>query len=212
MSFSSLRRSVFLAAVLTTGLVGCTSEIDDKTAASVKEAPAAAPEKAEKPAPAAAGWALSSDSHIAWVGAKVTKDHPGGFKTVSGSADVKDGKLASATVVIDVNSLYSDHPKLEKHLKDEDFFNVVKFPNATFRITGVTGGDGGKSTVTGMLDLHGVQKEISFPAKVTVDGQTATVAAEFTLNRKDFGMAYPGKPDDLIRDEVLVKGKLVFKG
>jgi hypothetical protein len=31
------------------------------------------------------------------------------------------------------------------------------------------------------------------------------VDAEFTVNRKDFGLVYPGKPDDLIRDDVVVK-------
>ncbi len=29
--------------------------------------------------------------------------------------------------------------------------------------------------------------------------------AEFDLNRKDFGVLYPGKPDNLIRDEVVIK-------
>ncbi len=205
----TLLSSVAVSALLSLGLLACSSEIDDKAAASVKEAkeaPAAA-------APATDGsWALSSDTHIAWVGAKVTKDHPGGFKTVSGKATVKDNQLVSGEVVIDTASLFTDHPKLENHLKDADFFHVAKFPQAVFTITKVAPADGGQHTVTGNLDLHGVKKEISFPAKVTVTGNQATVAAEFTLNRQDFGMAYPGKPDDLIRDEVLVKGKLVFQG
>ena len=68
----------------------------------------------------------------------------------------------------------------------------------------------GADSVKGTLDLHGVKKEISFPAKVTVEETKASIGAEFTLMRKDFGIVYPGKPEDLIRDEVLVKGKLSF--
>ncbi len=204
-------------------LAACASEIDDKTAASVKDAPAAAPAPAPAAAPAAApapapsvvpegAWTLASESHIAWVGAKVTKDHPGGFKALSGHATVQDGAVQSATVVIDLASLHSDSPKLEKHLMSDDFFDVAQFPTATFEITGVTEGQAGQSTVTGTLDLHGTKKEITFPATVAVEGGKASIGAEFTLNRKDFGMVYPGKPDDLIRDEVLVKGVLAFGG
>ena len=48
------------------------------------------------------------------------------------------------------------------------------------------------------------------PATVQVSETGASVSAEFTLLRKDFGMVYPGRPDNLIRDEVLVKGTLRF--
>jgi polyisoprenoid-binding protein YceI len=195
--------------------LACESEIDNKTAAEVAPAapPAEAPPAAEAPAaPAAAAeapagaWKMDATSTIEWVGAKVTKDHPGGFKVLNGHASVADGKISAATVVIDLNSLFSDNEKLTGHLKDADFFDVAKFPASTFTVTSVDAG-----TVKGNLDLHGVQKEISFPATVEVTEAGARIQAEFTLNRKDFGIAYAGKPDDLIRDEVLVKGVLVFR-
>ena len=31
------------------------------------------------------------------------------------------------------------------------------------------------------------------------------VNAEFAINRKDFGVVYPGMPDDLIKDDILIK-------
>jgi polyisoprenoid-binding protein YceI len=207
----------FLAAALLT-LTGCTSELDNKPAAAVADAPAAKPavkpeaKQAPGPAdPAAAGLLkLHADSQVTWVGAKVTKDHAGGFKVVSGEATVVKGVLASAVVVMDLTSIFSDSKKLTGHLKNADFFDVVTFPASTYTITAIEPNEGGKSTVVGTLDLHGVQKELRFPADVSVSATQATIAAEFTLNRQDFGLSYPGKPDDLIRDEVLVKGKLVF--
>jgi len=59
--------------------------------------------------------------------------------------------------------------------------------------------------VTGNLELHGVTKSITFPATITVQGDTVAVKAEFAINRKDFGIVYPGKPDDLIKDDVLLR-------
>jgi hypothetical protein len=33
----------------------------------------------------------------------------------------------------------------------------------------------------------------------------ATIKSEFVINRKDFGIMIDGKPDDLIRNEVVIK-------
>ncbi len=205
--------------------LGCASEIDDKTAATVAEVappstPAAAP---AEPATAAGSTGLAfpegalklgPSSNLEWVGAKITKDHPGGFKGLDGYAVLEGDALASARLVIDMKSTFSDVAKLTKHLMDEDFFFVDQHPTSTFDITSVaTGAEAPNThTVTGNLTLRGVTKEISFPATVSVVGESATLAAEFTLNRQDFGIAYAGRPDDLIRDEVLVKGSLTFGG
>ena len=43
-------------------------------------------------------------------------------------------------------------------------------------------------------------------------GQRAGFAASTTINRKDFQIVYAGKPDDLIKDEVLLKLDLAFAG
>jgi polyisoprenoid-binding protein YceI len=55
------------------------------------------------------------------------------------------------------------------------------------------------------LQLHGVTKSISFPATIKVGGDAVEVDAEFAINHKDFGIVYPGMPDDLIKDDVLLK-------
>lgn len=216
-------KTAFLAVALLA--VGCASEIDDKTAATVSDAPPPAAPAAAPAEPAAAPAAkalevpegalkLAGASSLEWVGAKITKDHPGGFKALDGYAVLDGGELRSARLVIDMKSTFSDAAKLTKHLLDEDFFFVDEHPKSTFDITGVEAGAEAPAThtVTGSLTLRGVTKEITFPATVTVAGEAATLSAEFTLNRKDFGIAYAGRPDDLIRDEVLVKGSLTFGG
>jgi polyisoprenoid-binding protein YceI len=59
--------------------------------------------------------------------------------------------------------------------------------------------------VTGNLELHGVTKSITFPATIKMSADAVDVDAEFAINRKDFGIVYAGKPDDLIKDDVLIK-------
>ena len=150
---------------------------------------------------------FAEGTEVGWVGSKVTGSHDGGFKTVTGMVTVPDENLEAAVVelTIDMKSIYSDNDKLTTHLKDEDFFAVDKFPESKFKSTKIEPAEGGDFTVTGDLTLHGVTKAISFPAKLSVEGDMLKTSAEFSINRKDFEIVYAGKPDDLIRDEVVIK-------
>ena len=66
----------------------------------------------------------------------------------------------------------------------------------------------GSWTVTGNLTLHGVTKQISFPANINVTADSVDIAAEFAINRLDFDIKYPGMPNDLIRKEVVLRLKV----
>jgi polyisoprenoid-binding protein YceI len=150
----------------------------------------------------------NADSKIEFVGAKVTRKHDGSFETFSGTVNVvdKSPEKSSVTVEIDMASVKTDEAKLTGHLKTPDLLDVAKFPKAKFTSTSIKAGGekGATHTVTGNLELHGVTKSITFPATIKL-GETADVDAEFAINRKDFGIVYPGMPDDLIKDDVLMK-------
>ncbi len=146
-----------------------------------------------------------SNSKIEFVGAKVTASHPGGFTDFAGTLTLGDPvEKSQIEVTIQTASLFADKEKLTKHLKSPDFFDVEKFPTAAFRSTEISRSAEGH-TVSGDLTLHGVTKRISFPASISGDGGKPSAAAEFSINRQDFGIAYAGMPDDLIRDLVVIK-------
>jgi polyisoprenoid-binding protein YceI len=153
----------------------------------------------------------ASGSKLEFIGAKVTGKHDGSFGVFTGTIDVVDGKpeKSRVTAEIDTTSVDSDNDKLTGHLKSPDFFDVAKYPKARFNSTSIaplTGGAGGAThTVTGNLELHGVTKSITFPAKIQISADAVDVDAEFAINRKDFGIVYPGAPDDLVKDNVLIK-------
>lgn len=163
--------------------------------------------------PAIKGDALpltAENSKVEFTGSKVTGKHDGGFKAFTGTIDLVNAKPeeSSVTVDIDTNSVFSDDEKLTAHLKSADFFDVEKFPKATFTSTKIvpdTAKGAGNYTVTGDFNLHGQTKSITFPAKITVTDADVAVESEFSINRKDFGIVYAGKADDLIRDDVVIK-------
>ena len=187
--------AILMACVIT----GCSDPSDQVT-----KAPTSAPKESAKPGAAGKTYVIQPDSTIGFVGSKVTGSHDGGFKKFSGKVSVADAAVAAAEVKIDMDSTWSDNEKLTAHLKSPDFFDTAKFPTATFTTTDIKSTSAEK-TVTGNLDLHGVNKSISFPADIQVTDNAVTVKAEFAINRKDFNINYPGKTDDLIRDNVVLK-------
>jgi polyisoprenoid-binding protein YceI len=215
MSNHSFRASL----ILLVAAMACQSEIDDKPAATVAPAaPAAAPAPVEPAAPVAeaapAGQverAAPESSKLEWVAGKITKDHPGAFSSFTLDATVAEDQLRAVNATVDMSSVSSDAEKLTAHLLSPDFFDVAQFAQATFKSTAVepiAGAAPGAANVTirGAMTMHGVTKELSVPATFSkVEAGGHSLMAEFTINRQDFGVNYPGKPDDLIKDNVLIK-------
>ena len=193
---------ISIAVFGTAALVGCSNPAENVPPAEVTtavEVPATGEADAQS-------LPILASSKVDFVGSKVTGSHAGGFKTFSGALSVADGKLVAngSRVEIDMESTWSDADKLTEHLKAPDFFDVATFKTSTFTFTEIKEEEG-KTVITGNLELHGVTKSISFPAEVNVAGGEASLTAEFYINRVDFGIEYPGKKDDLIREEVVIK-------
>ncbi|HNI45466.1 MAG: YceI family protein [Chitinophagales bacterium] len=172
----------------------------------------------------------AAQSQIGWLATKKVGKHNGIFGIKEGSLQVKDGQVQGGKVIIDVNSVKvldltgEDQQKLEGHLKDVDFFETAKYPEATFEITSVSkydaaaGGakpmlDGVTHNITGNLTMKGVAKSVTFPAIVEIgaDGNVGAKAV-FNINRNDWNIVYNNKEslgDKFILPDVNLTLKLV---
>lgn len=204
-----MTRLKFLFVFCVTLLTACANPADNAPKAVVSEAASPAASAAAVTAKGTQLKFAEDASTLDFVGSKVTGSEYGSFKKFTGTIDLVEEKAdkSRVTVAIDLASVDAKIGKLTEHLKSPDFFDVAKFPRATFTSTEIkAGGDKGAThTVTGTLDLHGVKKTVRFPATINVAADMVTVASEFAINRKDFGIVYAGKADDLIRDEVVLK-------
>lgn len=200
-------------AALLISLAACEDPAKDAPKATVSPAKTAEAALPTKPAEATGGSETlavdAAQSSVGFVGSKVTGKHEGKFQKMTGSITLVGGKAEGGKVnfEVEIGSLKTDAEKLDGHLMSPDFFDAAKFPKATFTSSSIKAGGerGATHTVSGELDLHGVKKTVSFPATIAITPDAATGTSEFSINRKDFGIAYAGKTDDLIRDEVLLK-------
>ncbi|MGN6419312.1 MAG: YceI family protein [Pseudobacter sp.] len=175
------------------------------------------------PTQATGGAGLTVDtaaSSIAWLGNKVTGKHNGTVRLSGGTLQVAEGKLTGGKFTINMTSLVNlditdtaYKAKLEGHLKSPDFFDVAKYPEATFEITSVTDSANNKVKIAGNLTLKGISKNITFDADVIESTPASFKAkADFNINRHDWNITYPGQKDDAISQEINLKVDLQAKG
>jgi polyisoprenoid-binding protein YceI len=121
-------------------------------------------------------------------------------------------------VTIPVQSILTTVPVLTEELKGEKWFDVAKFPQATFTSTSVTMGHDGAATITGNLTLHGVTKPIVLHAHFQGAGvnpidkaYTVGFQANGTIKRSDFGVSLyaPALGDDV---ELTIAGAFELQG
>ncbi len=108
----------------------------------------------------------------------------------------KDNPSASSiSINIRTASIDTNHAERDKHLRGDDFLEVKKYPDASFKSTRYRGdARGGK--MDGILTLHGVSKPITLDVKVIGEGDDpwggyrAGFEASTSIRRADFGMEY----------------------
>lgn len=165
----------------------------------------------------------TASSSVHWTGAKQTGEHHGTFKLTDGNLLVSDGALTGGQFKINMASLDvmdqkgEQKDKLEDHLKSADFFETEKFPAAVFSITDVQPFDSAKTPskldgathlISGNLTMKDQTKNISFPAKVIIEGDRVAAKADFNIDRTEWGLNYkgPDNPQDwFIKKEVNLK-------
>lgn len=119
-----------------------------------------------------------------------------------------DVTKSTVNATIDVASVDTGEAPRDTHLKTDAFFDVAKFPTATFTSTSVTR-NGNKLTVSGNFTLHGVTKPITLdvegPATPQVNGMDhkphSGFSASTTISRSAYGIG-TAFPSVLVGDEV----------
>lgn len=159
-------------------------------------------------------------SSMEWEGSKVTGKHSGTITLKSGSVQVKGDELVSGNFVIDMNSITVTDlegemkDKLEGHLKTGDFFEVEKFAEGKFEITGVKAqeGEGTTHVISGNLTLKDQSVGIEIPASVKIEnGALTATTPQFTVDRTKFGITYTGMKDNLINNMMGIKLNITAK-
>lgn len=127
--------------------------------------------------------------------------------------DPSNPEASKVAVTIQAASIDTSTPDRDAHLRSADFFDIERFPTLRFTSTAVTARGADQFVVTGDFTIRDVTKRIEVPATylgVATDpwgNQKVAFEAEFTINRKDFGLNWNAALETggfLVGDEVTI--------
>ena len=161
----------------------------------------------------------TSISSLKWTGKELsTNEHYGSLVFKSGNLILKDNKPLKGKFVVDMTSLKNldlpeDYrPKLEGHLKSDDFFSVSKFPEAYLEMKSSTKKGENNFEIKGVLIIKGIK----FPIKFDMLNKNGNWEANLVFDRSKYdvrfksGSFFENLGDKLIFDDIEIETKLVF--
>ena len=129
------------------------------------------------------------------------------------SLDPKKPETGSVAISIDTGSASIGVPETDAEMPKPTWFNVAKFPQATFKSTAIKGLGNGKFEVTGKIDIKGTTRDLVVPVQITQAGGTSTATGSFVLKRLEFKIGEAEWADTtVVANDVTVKFKLALNG
>ncbi len=161
----------------------------------------------------------TTKTKLLWLGEKVTGQHTGTINLKSGWLTWQDNKIISGEFNIDMASLKEteNNGQLMGHLKSDDFFGVVKYPEAKLVLTGSTPFDKGSGVVSGTLTIKDSTNPIEFKATMQKKDDGTWFFANITVDRTKYNIRYGSGSffdnlgDKTIYDEFRLKVNLLVK-
>lgn len=139
-------------------------------------------------------------------------DTLGQFLEVEGGFDYDEATktLSDLEVVIEAESVFSNHDRRDDHVRGSDFLDADEHPEIVFVGTGATPTGENSGTVTGDLTLLGVTRPVTLEVTLNKAGlypfgegppYVLGISARTTIKRSAFGMTYAVE-NGFVGDEV----------
>lgn len=158
---------------------------------------------------------VPAQSEIAFVSKQMGVPVEGKFKKFDAQIafDPKKPETGKVAFTVDLGSATLGAPETEAELVKAPWFNVPKFPQASFQSTTIKGLGGGKFEVAGKLNIKGSARDVIVPVAVTQTNGTSTAVGSFAIKRLDFKIGEGEWTDtSMVANDVQVKFKLALTG
>ena len=158
---------------------------------------------------------LPAQSDIAFASKQMGVTVDGHFKKFDAQiafdpAKPEAGKIAFA---IDMASATLGAPESDAELPKANWFNVPKFPQATFQSGAIKKVGPDKYEVAGKLSIKGNVRDVVVPVTLSQSGAVTTASGAFAIKRLAFKIGENEWADtSMVADDVQVKFKLALSG
>ena len=158
---------------------------------------------------------LPAQSEIAFISRQMGVPVEGKFKKWDAQLafDPKKPEAGKVSFSIETGSASFGSAETDAEVPKAEWFNVAKFPKASFQSSAMKGLGGGKFEVTGQLNIKGAVRSVVIPVAITQAGANTTASGQFTIKRLDFKIGEGDWTDtSMVANDVVVKFKLTLTG
>ncbi len=162
-------------------------------------------------------------SAIKWKGSNLFKfnQHYGTVNFLSGEISMNGPAISGGKFVVDMNSIMNTDGKynemLVSHLKNKDFFDVEKHPEAKLEIHQVKPDDNGHMEVEALLTIKGISKPVKFRSTFEKRTNATVFKSKLIIDRTRWGINYESKgivgsvKEGIISDAIELEVIIVFR-
>ena len=175
----------------------------------------AAPMFASLAGTALAQQVLPAQSEISFVSKQMGVPVEGKFKqwTAQISFDPKKPETGKIGFTIQTGSASFGSAETDAEVPKAPWFNVAKFPQASFQSSSIKALGGSRFEVQGALLIKGATQTVVVPVTVSQAGATSTATGSFVIKRLDFKIGDGEWADtSMVANDVQVKFKLALSG
>jgi polyisoprenoid-binding protein YceI len=154
---------------------------------------------------------VDADSKIHFVIKNFAIKTGGDFTGLKGAINFDPAKLGASSINVSVNAatIDTDSEMRDDHLKQDEYFDVAKFPTLSFKSSKITpSSNAGRYYVFGNLTIKGITKPVEFGFSATPKDGGYLFEGDFEINRLDFGV---GDKSISLQDNVKISLKVFAK-
>ena len=129
-------------------------------------------------------------SRLTFKSAFAGEDFEGAFRRWDAQIvfDPKQLAASKAVVTVETGSAATGNSERDEAMPSGDWFNVAKFPRATFATRSFKDLGGGRYQAIGDLTIRGVSKPVTLPFTLAITGDQAKMSGSVAVNRTLFGV------------------------
>lgn len=158
---------------------------------------------------------LPAQSELSFTARQMGVPVSGHFKKFDAQIMFDASKLANSKVAfsVDMGSATLGSAELDGELPKAPWFNVAKFPQASFGTSSIRALGGGKFELTGQLSIKGQTQTVVVPLTMTQTGALTVASGVLPIKRLAFRIGDGDWSDtSMVADEVLVNFKFSLSG
>ena len=158
---------------------------------------------------------VSGQSEVSFVTRQMGVPVDGRFTKFDAQIQLDPRKPETGSVVVNVDTASATlgEAQTDAELPKAVWFNVVKFPQASFKSSSLKSLGGGRFEAAGKLQIKDRTRDLVVPVQIVQSGAQSTASGSFVIKRLDFGIGEGEWADtSVLANDVTVKFKLALSG